>query len=62
MTLALQVRKEPVDSGEYPASTYIENIGVRPQIVNDYMTRENLTGNGARFVDQFLQAMAAMIR
>ncbi|MBI5083023.1 MAG: PDZ domain-containing protein [Acidobacteria bacterium] len=62
MTVALQVRKDPVESGEYPASTYIENVGVRPQIVNDYMTRENLTGSGARFVDQFLQAMAAMLR
>jgi len=62
MTLALQVRKEAVVSDEYPASTYIENVGVRPQIVNDYMTKENLLGSGAKFVSQFLDAMAEQIR
>ena len=40
-----------------------ENLtGVRPQVVNDYMTKENLLNNGATFVMQFLQTMADYIQ
>jgi hypothetical protein len=31
----------------------VENIGVRPEIQADYMTRDNLTQNGKPFVDTF---------
>ncbi len=62
MTLALQVRKDVRTVDGFPATTYIENVGVRPQVVNDYMTKENLLSNGAPFVAQFLQAMADYIR
>ncbi|HUQ93568.1 MAG TPA: S41 family peptidase [Bryobacteraceae bacterium] len=62
MTIALQVRPKMFASPEFPATQYIENVGVRPDVENDYMTKENLLGNGAKFVDDFLQAMAAYIR
>jgi len=58
MTLALQSRKEYVAAEGFPTSLYSENVGVRPDVVNDYMTTENLLRNGAPFISQFLGAMA----
>ena len=46
----------------YPASIYTENIGVHPEVVDDYMTKDNLLRNGAPFVADFLEAMDAYIR
>ena len=62
MTLALQTRPHPFSIPGYPTSIYIENVGVRPDIVSDYMTRDNLLQNGAPFVNSFLAAMAAHVR
>jgi hypothetical protein len=62
MTLALQSRKDTTTIDGFPSTDYIENVGVRPQVVNDYMTKDNLLGNGATFVSQFLQTMADYIR
>jgi hypothetical protein len=62
MTLALQSRKDPVGTADYPTSRYIENVGVHPNIVVDYMTKENLLQNGAPFIDRFMQGMAAYVR
>ncbi len=61
MTLALQARKDVTTTDDFPATQYIENVGVRPQVVNDYMTKANLLNSGAPFVSQFLQAMADYI-
>ena len=62
MTLALQSRKDYVGTAGYPTTKYIENVGVHPDIVVDYMTKDNLLQNGAPFIDRFLQGMAAYIR
>ena len=62
MTIGIQTRKFPVAAPGYPSSIYIENVGVRPQIVSDYMTRDNLMQNGAPFVQGFLKAMATYVR
>jgi hypothetical protein len=62
MTIGLQVRQAPIATSDYPTTPYIENVGVRPDVVNDYMTRDNLLQNGAPFVNDFLQAMAAYVR
>lgn len=62
MTLALQSRKNWVGTADYPTTRYIENVGVPAEIVNDYMTKDNLLRNGAGFIDSFLQSMAAYIR
>jgi len=42
-----------ISGTEYPPSPYIENVGVRPEIVNDFMTRANLMSAGAPFVQAF---------
>ncbi len=61
MTLALQTRKGYRWAPDYPASMYVENIGVHPDVIHDYMTAENLLNGGAPFVHDFLEAMAAYI-
>lgn len=62
MTIGLQTRKAPVATPDYPATIYIENVGVRPDVVRDYMTKENLLQNGAPFVSAFLEGMAVYVR
>lgn len=62
MTLALQSRKEYVVAEGFPTSVYIENVGVWPDVVNDYMTTANLLRNGAPFISQFLGAMTQYVQ
>jgi hypothetical protein len=62
VTESLMIRKNPVVTADYPTAPYIENIGVRPDIQVDYMTRDNLTQFGKPFVDAFVAAMVAQIQ
>ncbi len=62
MTLALQVRDNYVGTRDYPTTKLIENVGVRPDFEENYMTRENLMQNGYKFVDSVLQHTAYVIR
>jgi len=56
MTVGLMNRGVMISTPEYPPSPYIENVGVRPDIVVDYMTRANLITGGAPFVQAFTDA------
>lgn len=50
VTQSLIVRPRAYSSGgEYPMAPYVENIGVRPDVTVDIMTRENLQNNGRPF-------------
>jgi hypothetical protein len=51
VTVSLLNRPRPIATAEYPAATYIENIGVRPDIELDYMTAANLRSGGKGFFD-----------
>jgi len=62
VTESLMIRKNIIVTPEYPPAPYVENIGVRPDIQVDYMTRANLAQNGKDFVDAFVAAIAAHIR
>jgi len=42
---------------DFPLTRYVENVGVRPDIESDYMTRENLERSGGAFVDAFIFAV-----
>ena len=55
ITASLMNRGVMVATPEYPTAPYIENIGVRPNILVDYMTRTNLMAAGAPFVQAFTQ-------
>jgi hypothetical protein len=61
-TNSLVVRKAPIATAEYPAAPYVENIGSRPDVVIDYMTRDNLMHNGATFVDEFTGVLLKQIK
>lgn len=61
VTQMLTVRPKMQASPGFPASRYVENVGVRPDIEYDFQTRENLTGNGAPFVDAFLKAAVGLL-
>lgn len=56
ITLALMNRGTVISAPGFPPSPYLENVGVRPEIVVDYMTRANLTSGGAPFVQAFTNA------
>ena len=62
VTIAMHFRKQPIVTEDYPTANYVENIGVRPDIQCDYMTRENLMNGGKQFTDAFIAAMVKHIR
>jgi hypothetical protein len=59
---SILTRKGNIDTGgEFPNAPYIENIGVRPDKTDDYMTTDNLMNKGAAFVSRFTQAIVDWI-
>ena len=62
VTVSLMNRLHVVNTPDYPPAPYIENIGVRPDIQVDYMTRANLKGGGADFRQAFIQAIDKLAR
>src|ERR1035441_3800912 len=62
VTESLMNRKTAIVTADYPTAPYIENIGVRPEIVVDYMTADNLNRQGKAFVDAFVAAKVAQIQ
>lgn len=61
-TTAMHHRRQPVVTPDYPTTNYVENVGVRPDIPYDFMTRENLLDAGRPFVRAFTEAMVEHIR
>lgn len=62
VTQSLMHRKDPVIVPGYPASNYVENVGVHPDLFEDYMTRDNLMSAGRPYVEAFTRAMVDHIR
>ena len=62
MTLALQTRASQISTDEYPTSNYIENIGVRPDVEVNFMTKDNLLQNGYPFILSALYSAAYVIQ
>jgi hypothetical protein len=60
-TRALILRTGRVQTPDYPASEYFENTGVYPDIVQDFMTSDNLLNKGATFVQQFSAAADKLV-
>jgi hypothetical protein len=55
-------RKNPIVTSDYPTTRYVENVGVRPDIEEDYMTLDNLLNGGRTYVERFTAAMVEHIR
>ncbi len=60
ITVSLMNRGRVIQTPEFPPAPYIENIGVRPDIAFDYMTRANLMNGGASFVQAFTDAIVKL--
>jgi hypothetical protein len=54
-TNTLVRRATPIVTDDLPAAAYVENIGARPDVTLEYMTRDNLLNGGRTFVQQFTQ-------
>jgi len=61
-TNTLVVRKKSIATPEYPAAPYVENIGARPDVPLEFMTRENLLNGGRTYVNQFTQILTEEIK
>lgn len=57
VTRTFITRKTEVKTPDFPASHYLENTGVYPDVPQDYMTKDNLLTGGKTF---FAAAVAAM--
>jgi hypothetical protein len=62
ITRGLMARPNFVTVEGFPQTRYIENVGVHPDIVEDYMTRDNLVNRGRSFVQRFTEEMVKHIR
>jgi hypothetical protein len=62
ITLSLMNRGRVVSNTEFPPSPYIENVGVRPEIVVDYMTIANLMSGGGPFVQAFTDSAVKLVQ
>jgi len=62
MLRGLMYRKNPVTAAGYPTSFYVENVGVQPDIVDDYKTLPNLLSGGKPFVTNFTNALVKLIQ
>jgi Peptidase family S41/PDZ domain len=61
ITVSLMNRLQVITTPDFPPAPYVENIGVRPDIPVDYMTRANLMTGGAPFVQAFVQAVEKLV-
>ncbi len=59
---SLMTRAAAVKSPGYPDSAYVENTGVHPEIVEEYMTMENYRRRGAPFVESFTKAALGLLQ
>jgi hypothetical protein len=62
ITVSLMNRGKLIQTPEFPPAPYIENIGVRPDIVQDYMTRTNLLTAGSSYVQAFTSAIVSLVQ
>ncbi|MCX6593921.1 MAG: S41 family peptidase [Acidobacteria bacterium] len=62
VTESLMVRLESRNVPGFPVSPYVENVGVRPDIELDYMTRDNLVTAGRPFVEAFTKIIVDEIK
>jgi Peptidase family S41/PDZ domain len=62
ITQSLMNRGTTISNTEFPPSPYIENVGVRPDIVVEYMTNANLLSAGAPFVQAFTDSAVKLAK
>jgi hypothetical protein len=61
VTRTFVTRARPVQTPDFPPTVYIENVGVYPDVIGDYMTEANLLNQGKPFVAAFSSAISDLI-
>ncbi|MCU1259984.1 MAG: peptidase, partial [Bryobacterales bacterium] len=61
VSLGLETRATKVPTPGFPATDYIENVGIYPDILQDYMTRDNLLNHGAAFFSNAVEALTNLL-
>lgn len=61
-SFSLVLRRNPVSAPGLPATRYLENVGVTPNISLDFQTKANLLGQGRPFVAEFTKIIVEQIR
>jgi hypothetical protein len=61
VTITLTNRGRVIQAPDFPPTPHIENVGVRPDIPYDYMTRTNLMTGGVPYVQAFTDAIVDLI-
>jgi hypothetical protein len=62
VTRAIVVRNTTQTVSGFPTTSYIENVGVAPDIADDFMTADNLINKGAGYVQGFTKAIVDLIQ
>ena len=62
VTRTFVTRKTDVKTPGFPASHYIENTGVYPDVVQEYMTKDNLTNGGKTFIDAAVKTLTGLLQ
>jgi hypothetical protein len=58
----LVVRHQIVKAPGYPATKYLDNVGVQPDLTEDFMTRENLVNGGSTFSQHMVAALVRYVQ
>jgi hypothetical protein len=61
ITAGLETRKTPVTTAGFPPTYYLENVGIYPDILQDYMTKDNLLSGGKPFVSAAVTALDQLV-
>jgi hypothetical protein len=61
VTLSLGVRNHDITTPGLPSAPFLENIGVYPDVIADYQTKDNLLHGGATFVAGFSKVIQNLI-
>lgn len=61
VTRTFVTRANPVVTPDFPPANHMENVGVYPDVLVDYMTRDNFDTYGGPFVDAFTATIVDMI-
>jgi hypothetical protein len=61
VTQSMGLRNHNITTPGFPSAPFIENIGVYPDILADYQTRDNLLNGGQTFVNGFSAAISRLV-
>lgn len=62
ITGGLETRKTAVQTPGFPSSVFFENAGIYPDILQDYMTKDNLLNGGATFINAAVTALNQLVK